>query len=379
MTTRLLFIVNAHEFTAAHRLPLLRGAEAAGFSVAAVAPVGSPALKRLEREGFTTHAVRLSRRGLRAWEDVGSILELMRLYRRLKPDLVHHATIKPVIYGTLAARGSGKPAVVNAITGLGYVYTSSDWQASLLRLGVNALYRVAFRYSPQRIIFQNRDDSFVLRSIGAVGEDQSVLIPGSGVDMTTFTPTPEAEGVPVVVMAARLIWDKGVAQFVEAARLLQEKGVLARFVLVGELDIGNPTSIRDTDLQRWVDEGVVEWWGQVGDMRMVYEKSHIVVLPSYYREGLPKVLIEAAASARPTVSTDAPGCRDALIDGETGYLVPVRDSTSLAARIGDLLSDSELRRQMGRAGRELVEREFSTERVVSETLAVYESLLRDRR
>ncbi|SFC96732.1 Glycosyltransferase involved in cell wall bisynthesis [Thiohalospira halophila DSM 15071] len=374
MSARLLFVVNAHEFTAAHRLPLLRGAQAAGFKVEVVAPGGSPAAERLEGEGFVTHPVRLSRQGLRVWEEWGALRELTRLYRRLAPDLVHHATIKPVLYGTLAARRAGRPAVVNAITGLGYVYTGTDWRSRLLRHGVDALYRRALHYSPQRIIFQNRDDWAVLQDIGAVDPEQAVLIPGSGVDVATFTPAPEAEGPPVVVLPARLIRDKGVDEFVAAARALHAHGVEARFALVGGLDTGNPAGITEAEVRGWVEEGIVEWWGQVDDMRTVYEAAHVVVLPSY-REGLPKVALEAGATGRPVITTDAPGCRDAVVDGETGYLVPVRDSVALAERIGDLLADPALRQRMGSAGRERVVHEFSTEKVVADTLAVYRQLL----
>jgi glycosyltransferase involved in cell wall biosynthesis len=329
----------------------------------------------LQREGFVVHPVRLSRRGLRLWEEWGALKELARLYRRLKPDLIHHATIKPVLYGTLAARWSGRPAVVNAITGLGFVYTATDWRSRMLRRVVDALYRWALRYPRQRIIFQNLDDRAVLEGIGAVDPTQAVLIPGSGVDVTTFSPAPEAEGSLLVVLPARLIHDKGVDEFVAAARNLQQRGVDARFALVGGLDTGNPAGIGEAQVQSWVDKGVVEWWGQVDDMRAVYQAAHVVVLPSFYREGLPKVLLEAASSGRPVVTTDSPGCRDAVSDGETGYLVPVRDSDALTERLHELLADSELRQRMGRAGRERAEREFATARVVTDTLAVYRELL----
>lgn len=371
---RLLFVVNGHEFTAAHRLPLFRAAQEAGFEVEAIAPTGSQAARRLQREGVITHEVNLSRRGLRAWEEWRALRDLTRLYRRLAPDLVHHATIKPVLYGTLAARRAGHPAVVNAITGLGYVYTGTNWRARFLRTGVNALYRRALSYSHQRIIFQNRDDWAVLEDIGAVDPEQAVLIPGSGVDVATFTPSPEAEGPPVVVLPARLLWDKGVEEFVRAARALHARYPAARFVLVGGVDVGNPAGITEAVVRDWVAEGVVEWWGQVDDMRAVYAVAHVVALPSY-REGLPKVLLEAAASGRPTVTTNAPGCRDAVLDGETGFLVPVRDSAALAERIDDLLADPDLRQRMGRAGRKRAVQEFSIENVVADTLAVYGTLL----
>jgi len=374
MSGRLLFVVNAHEFTAAHRLPLLRGAQAAGFQVEAVAPRGSPAAERLDREGFITHPIRLSRRGLRVWDEWGAIREMTSLYRRLEPDLVHHATIKPVIYGTMAARRAGSPAVVNAITGLGYVYTGSDWRSRLLRPVVNSLYRHALGYDRQRVIFQNSDDQTVLQRIGAVTPDQAVLIPGSGVDVAAFTPAPEPEGDPLVVLPARLLWDKGLREFVDAARILRAEGSQARFALVGGLDEGNPSGIAEADIRSWVQEGVVEWWGASDDMPSVYQAAHVVALPSY-REGLPKVVIEASACGLPVVTTDAPGCRDAVVGGETGYLVPVRDPQALAARIRTLLESRELRQRMGEAGRRLVVEHFSTERVVEATLKVYDELL----
>lgn len=186
----LLFVVNAHEFTAAHRLPLLSAAAREGYKVEAVAPWGSPALQRLSAEGYVVHPVSLSRRGLWIWDEWYSIRELVRLYRRLQPDLIHHATIKPVLYGSLAAKRAGYPAIVNAITGLGHVYTGADLRSRLLRVGVNKLYRVALRYDVQRVVFQNHDDWKLLEQMGALDSKQAVLIPGSGVDVTYFTPTP---------------------------------------------------------------------------------------------------------------------------------------------------------------------------------------------
>lgn len=371
---RVVFTVNAHEYTAAHRLPLLRAVRESGHEVEAVAPANSAALSRLRSEGFPAHAVNLNRRGLRVWEELGAINELRRLYMGLQPDLVHQATIKPVIYGTIAARRAGVPAVVNAITGLGYVYTGADLKSRMLRPVVNCLYRYAFRHGNQRFIFQNEDDRSVLEGLGAVSADESVLIPGSGVDVERFAPSPEPEGEPLVVLLARLLWDKGVGEFIDAARILRAEGPHARFALVGGLDEGNPSGIAEADIRRCVQDGVVEWWGASEDMPSIYRAAHVVVLPSY-REGLPKVVIEGSACGRPVVTTDAPGCRDAVVDGETGYLVPVRDAQALAARIRTLLESRDLRQRMGEAGRRLVVERFSTERVVEATLKVYDELL----
>ena len=371
----ILFVVNAHAFTASHRLPLLKAVTNLGFKVEAVAPKGSPASQRLSSEGFIVHPISLSRRGLRVWEEWYSIRELVQLYRRLKPDLIHHATIKPVIYGSIAARSAGRPAIVNAITGLGSVYTSKNLKSRTLRICVDAMYRYALNYNPQRIIFQNRDDWTVLQKTGAVLTGQATLIPGSGVDVNHFVPTSEPDGRPIVALPARLIRDKGIDEFLAASRLLQDHQTNPRFVIIGGLDPGNPSAVTEGELQLWKREGTVEFWGQQDDMRDIYSKCNIVVLPSY-REGLPKVLLEAGASGRPVVTTDVPGCRDVVVDGETGFIVPVRDPQALADRISKLLIDSKLRKSMGLAGRVRVEQNFSTERVITETLAIYDSLLK---
>lgn len=374
ISMRILFSVNAHEYTAAHRLPLLRAARDRGYRVESLAPRGSPALERLRSEGFRVHGVSLSRRGLRVWEELASLRELQKLYSKLEPDLVHHATIKPVIYGTIAARWAGVPAVVNAVTGLGYVYTGADVRARLLRPVVDRLCRFAFRHQNQRFIFQNADDQATLEQSGSVMPAESALIPGSGVDVERFAPAPEQCGKPLVVLPARMLWQKGVSEFVDAAKQLRTAGNGARFALVGGVDEGNPGGVTEGRLHEWIAEGVVEWWGPVEDMPGVYRAAHVVVLPSY-REGLPKVLLEASASARPVVTTDAPGCRDAVIDGETGYLVPAKDSHALAQRIRMLLESPGLRKRMGEAGRRLAVERFSTDRVVEATLRVYDELL----
>ena len=372
---KIIFVVNGHEFTAAHRLPIIKGAKNNGYIVNVVAPMNSPAMKRLESDGITVYGIHLSRRGLNVWDELLSIQELTRLYRQLSPDIVHHATIKPVIYGSIAARRAKVKAVVNAITGLGYIYTGVDLRTRFLREIVNLLYRFAFHKLRQCVIFQNKDDQKLLEKLGLVQSNNSVLIPSSGVNLSHFTSHPEAVGPLKVMLPARMIWDKGVAEFVAAAQHFKGKNGAISFILVGGLDEGNPNAISNEELLAFVDDGIVEWWGHVNDMRTAYRAAHIVVLPSYYREGLPKVLLEAAATSRPVITTDAPGCRDALIDGETGYLVRVKDSVDLINKISSLLNDQKRRVTMGKAGRKLVEAKFSEKQIVRDTLKVYEDLL----
>ncbi len=214
----------------------------------------------------------------------------------LRPDLVHHVTHKPVLYGSIIARLLRVPAVVNAVSGLGYAFVAEGVAAVVRRRLMLALYRVAFRHPNSAVIFQNRDDIALFESVSAVRPGQVVLIPGSGVDLEQFRPTPEPEGPPVITFAARMLWDKGVGDFVEAARILKQRRVIARAVLIGEPDPGNPRSVTSGQLIEWAHEGAVEWLGHRADMPQVFADSHIVCLPSCYREGVPKVLLEAAAA-----------------------------------------------------------------------------------
>jgi glycosyltransferase involved in cell wall biosynthesis len=225
-----------------------------------------------------------------------------------------------------------------------------------------------------RVIVQNPTDQALLCRLGIVNPRQVTLIRGSGVDTDRFAPCPEPAGKPIVMLASRLLWPKGVGVFVEAARQLLRAGVEARFVIVGEGDEENPSSIPRSQLEAWNAEPGIEWWGRQTDMPAIYGQAQIVCLPSHYGEGVPKALIEAASCGRPIVTTDAPGCRDIVEQGINGYLVPVRDSAAVAEAIQRLLGDPDLRLRMGRAGRNRVQKIFSIDRVIAETLAVYGAL-----
>lgn len=371
---RLLFVVNNAAFFASHRLPLGRAAIEAGYDVHVACPQ-SPALVALAEQGFTVHPVPIERTRHTIATETGALRALVRLYRELRPDVVHHVTVKPVLYGSLAARLARVPAVVNAMSGLGYLYTARGVAAALRRGVVEAVYRVAFRHGRLRVIFQNPDDMTVFVRRRLVRSRDTVLVRGSGVDAHEFVPSPEPEAdAPVIVLPARLLWDKGVGEFAAAARLLRARGFRFRAVLAGDVDEGNPSSVPLAQLHEWVDEGVVEWWGFRGDMPAVYGQSSIACLPSY-REGVPKALLEAAACGRPIVTSDVPGCREVVTDGETGLLVPPRDAAALANALGALLADAQLRARLGAAGRQRVEREFTVELVVAQQLALYRDLL----
>jgi len=370
---RILFVDNDVNSFYAYRIELARGARDSGFEVHVAAPQGKAA-EILLAEGLRYHPIPMTRSGLAPWKEFSTISTLFRLYRRVRPDLVHHLRLKPVLYGGLAAYGARVPAVVGLLTGLGYVFIAETRRALVMRKLVVLSSKVAFRHGNQRIVFQNPDDQGVFIQNKILPAAQTVLIKGSGVDVHTYVPTPEPESVPVVVLASRMLRDKGVVEFVEAARELKKAGVSARFVLVGDTDPGNPTAVTAEQLRAWADEGVIEWWGHQNDMRKVLSQSNIVCLPSL-REGVPKVLIEAAACGRAIVTTDAPGCREIVREGENGLLVPVRDSKALADALKLLIESAPLRALMAAKGREIAVAEFSVERVVDETLGVYRELL----
>ncbi|WNK20160.1 glycosyltransferase family 4 protein [Halomonas piscis] len=372
MNKKLLFIVNAPAFFLSHRLPIALAAQEAGYEVH-VATAAGEASREILDHGLVHHEVALSRSGQHPGKELATVLRLYRLMRRLRPALVHLVTIKPVLYGGLAARLARVPAVVAAVSGLGTIFMSRGGKASLVRRVVVLLYRLALGHPNLAVIFQNPDDRQTLTSLGAVRETQARMIRGSGIDLKECPWLAEPAGPPVVTMAARLLRDKGVEEFVEAARLLGQRGVPARFWLIGSCDPGNPTSVTPAELEAWQAEGVVELMGYRDDIAQQYSRSHIVCLPSY-REGLPKSLVEAAACGRAVVTTDVPGCRDAIEPDISGILVPARDAAALADAIQTLAEDAEKRQAMGRAGRDLAEREFAIERIVGLHLAIYQEL-----
>lgn len=374
MGLHLLYVVNDANFFLSHRLPLAKAAQSAEYDVHVATPnMGD--VNAIRAAGFIYHPFPLTRSGANPWQEFQSVMALVQLYKRLQPDLVHHVTIKPVLYGGIAARIAGVPSVVNAVTGLGYVFIAKGTFAALRRAIVKMGYKLCFGHKNQRVIFQNPDDRAMFINAGIVAEPNTIVIKGSGVDMSVFAHIPEPEVIPLVVLSSRMLWDKGVGVFAEAAQLLHDKGVNARFVLVGGTDTENPAAVPSFQLEAWNNSGVVEWWGRREDMPEVFAQSHIVCLPSSYGEGVPKVLIEAAACGRPIVATDTPGCREIVKHGENGLLVPMRDAAALAVALRKLIEDPELRRRMGKKGRELAVAEFSVETVVNETLAIYRELI----
>ena len=375
----LLFVAHDLGSFISHRLPIATAARKAGYSVhIAYGAVGKANENELVLQGFELHHVSIQRGGTNPIADMWSVFLLWRLFRRVRPNIVHLITIKPILYGGIAARLARVPAVVSAIAGLGFLFIEQQGiKAAFLRRVIKPLFHLALRHPHQTLIFQNRDDRDRMLETISVNLSQTQLIRGSGVDLTACLLRPEPKEAPIVAMASRLLRDKGVLEFVAAAYLLRERGVSVGFWLIGDPDQANPASVKPHEVAVWKAEGVVKCLGHRRDVVSLYAKSQVVVLPSY-REGLPKSLIEAAACGRAVVTTDVPGCRDAIEPGVSGILVPARDSVALADAIQSLIKDPVKRKQMGAAGRVLAEREFGIEKVIAAHLKIYQEVLEPR-
>lgn len=371
---KLLFLVTEDWYFCSHRLEIAREARKRGFEVLVATRVDRHG-EQIKSEGFKLIPLQMQRRSTNPLNELASVRELLSIYRREKPDIVHHVAMKPVLYGSLAAWITNVPHVVNALAGLGYVFISQQLKARILRPAIRAAFGFLLNRGGSRLILQNPDDCTMFIRSHLVDSERIRLIRGSGVDIGMYHPVPEPTGSPVVILASRMLWDKGVGEFVAAAKLLKSRGVDGRFALVGDSDPHNPAAIPEEQLADWLHEGTVEWWGRRNDMPVVLAHSHIVCLPSY-REGLPKVLLEAASCGRPIVTTDATGCREVVLQGENGFLVPVHSIVELADALQLLIENPELRVTMGMRGREIVVHEFAVEKIVEQTLAVYEELIK---
>ena len=367
----LLMVLNDAPFFISHRLPIAIAARDAGFDVHIAVPHDAGPVATMQREGFHHHDIPLKRGARRIGGELALIVVLWRIVGVVRPDILHAVTMKPVLYAGLVARLRRIPAVVHAITGLGYLFVTDGLAARLQRAVVKRLYRFALGHRNAVAIFQNPDDLALFRGGRLVDPAITVMIRGCGVDMQRFAQQPEPAGPPVVVFPARILGDKGVHEFVAAARTLNDR---ARFVLVGRTDPDNPTDVGEDGIRTWEREGILTWRGFSDDMPGALAQATIVCMPSY-REGLPRVLIEAAAVGRAIVATDVPGCREIVRDGDNGLLVPARNGAATTAAIARLLDDPALRTRLALRGRAIAEAEFSVDLFVRQSLAAYRRVL----
>jgi len=374
----LLFIINVDTFFISHFLNLAKAAINKGFTVH-IATSSTGQIGILREHGIIVHEIKLNRSSFTLFCNLYTLYLIGLHIRKIKPDIVQLFTIKPVIFGGICARILGLRNIISYITGLGYLFTNKNSVTSIKMRIILKLYQISLKIRGMRIICENTKDiqiiqNHVIRDFKFHHSQTYKLIPGAGIDLNLFKVTPFPDGVPIVILPARMLSDKGVMEFVEAAKNLNAQKVNARFCLVGLPDPGNLASITSKQLEEWKRQGFVEIWGHRLDMPQVFSDASIVVLPSY-REGMPKSLLEASACGRPIVTTDVPGCRDAIKPNQTGILVPVRDSQALAVAIQTLLEDPHLRQKMGTAGRRRAEELFCEQKISSAHLNIYEEIL----
>lgn len=375
---KLLIIVNDPAFFMSHRSQIAVEAQRKGFDVHVATATGE-SIKDISLLGFVHHVLPLSRSGMNPFREINSIYSIFKLFRKVQPDVCHLVTIKPVLYGGIAARFIPSMAMLFAISGLGSVFTPNSLKAKVLKTIITGMYKLALSHKQICVIFQNSNDKSILIKAGAVEDENTLLIKGSGVELSKYCYQPAIEKPNVtVVMACRLLREKGVVEFIEAAKILRSRGLGINFNLIGTIDPGNPETISQQEIDTWKAEGVVNILGFCDDMEDQLKNSDIVTLPSYYGEGLPKVLIEASACGRAIITTDHPGCRDAIIPDISGVLIPVKNANALADAIQKLSDNTELRNQMGIRGRRLAEQEFDVNLVVEKHLDVYNKLVDGR-
>lgn len=371
---KILFVVAEDWYFWSHRRPIAAAALQNGYDVFVATRVGNCGEKIVEA-GFRLIPLRLNRSSYSLFHELRTVSELRNIYRREKPDIIHHIALKPILYGSMAALGERKAQVINAFAGLGYLVSSPSFKARALKRVLWKIFRFLLNRPNSFLLLQNCEDRDLLVAEVGVPTERTTIIRGSGVNVNEFQATAEGPGTPIVLLSSRMLWIKGISDFVEAAKLLRARGINARFVLAGDTDPGSPGAIPREKLQEWQNAGPVEWWGHQQSMARMVQQAAIVCLPSHGGEGVPRALIEAATSERAIVATNVPGCRDIVRHGTNGLLVPPKNPAELADAIARLLNDAPLRAEMGRRGREIAVSEFSEEKVIQQTLALYRKLL----
>lgn len=373
---RVLFVITEDWALVSHRLHLVRATIADGHHVA-VATRMSQYRAIFEDHGIEVFDWKINRKSLNPVRECLTLLHLISIIWRFKPDLIHAVALKPVIFAGIASRFRLGVPVVSALGGVGFIFSSQKLRAKLLRLPVFMLLGLVLRGRRRALILQNQDDVDLLRAANVIREDRIRLIKGAGVETDLFVPSKIPHGKPLVILPARLLWDKGVGEFVRLAEAIKAVRKHARFVLLGDVDAHNPATISPSQLEIWKEKGLIEHWGRVrhDEMPAKYQSATVVCLPSY-REGLPKALLEAASCGRPTVAFDVSGCREIVRSGINGYLVPFRDENALRSVVMKLIDDKETSERLGKRGREIVIEEFSSDIINKQTFDLWDSLLR---
>ncbi len=374
---KILYLVTEDWYFWSHRRHLAEQAIKAGYKVSLVTKPGAYS-EKISAMGINVFPVDIARSISSPLRELKTIYILIGIYRKVSPDLLHHVSLKSIFLGSIASLFARSPKIINAYTGLGYIFISTTWFSKLFRLFFFSMLSLLTRSNKYYSIVQNNDDAILLKDRGLIHYDRYTLIPGSGVDIEEFKYTPEQDtNIPIVMFASRLLVDKGIYDFIEACKLIKKDNVSSKFILVGSVDLQNPSSINESEVESWVEDYLVEWWGCRSDMYEVICQSNIICLPSY-REGLPKVLLEAASIGRAIVATDVPGCRDCVQNGVNGFTVPPRDPVSLALAIKQLIGADETRRKMGKAGHDMIRNRYDVSTINHRTLSLYNDLVNDQ-
>lgn len=371
---KILYIVNIDWFFVSHRLPIAIKAKELGYEVHIATKITSE-LDKLNAHGFHVHSLKIHRSKFGFKVIFNEFLEIYSIMRQINPTLVHLITIKAVLFGGIAARILKISSVVSAISGLGFTFIRVGFLAKLFRLLISIIYRFSLNHKNQIVIFQNSDDQIKLNRIAKISYKKSLIINGSGVDLVKFNIQPLPTGVPIILFSSRLLVDKGIREFINAAKIIKKNEIQARFVVAGQIDLSNPASLSEKEINNYKKTTNIEFLGHVNEeMSEIYSNATIVVLPSY-REGFPKVLIEAAACGRAVVTTNVPGCIDAIENNKTGLLVNPRNTEMLANAIEKLINDKDLCKSMGKAGRARAENLFDINAVVLKHMEIYKQLI----
>jgi glycosyltransferase involved in cell wall biosynthesis len=351
------------------RLLLMRQLIDNNWKVVAVTSVDEYT-EKLSENGITVKSIQINRGGVSPIRDLFTFLTLLRIYFREKPTLIHHFHAKPVILGTLAARlAQGKTVkVVNTITGLGHAFIKKGVSKYLASAGYHLVLK-----SSNCTIFQNQDDHKLFKKNNWITDNNSELIISSGVDISRFRNSKEPSFPPIILFVGRLIWQKGVREFIDAAKIVRQSFPGIRFQLAGEFDTKHPDAVPEDYIRKADNDEIIEFLGFCSNMEDIFSGITLFVLPSY-REGVPRVILEAAACGVPSITSDTPGCRQAVIDGKTGVLVPLKNSTALARKICELVSTPNELKAMGIAARNRVLQEFDIKLITQKYMAVYERI-----
>lgn len=373
---RILFVIPQDAWFISHRLHLATSAHQQGIETAVLCHVNLDRpedCQQIEAAGVQVIPWRISRGSLNPFKEFAAILDVANAVQQFKPDIIHVVAIKPILYLKLASIYFPRTKIVYALAGLGCIFSPDKILALILKPFVRIALRLTLNKTGTHLILQNPDDIRTIIRNKITMEENIHLIRGAGVDTVRFAPEPEPKGELLVILPARMLWDKGIAEFADSAATIKQHGVQARFILVGQPDKHNPASVPLKMLEAYNASGSVEWWGFCEDMPSLLVKAHVVCLPSYH-EGLPKSLLEAASCARPIVTYDVPGCREIVEHNVNGLLVPFKNTEALIDAIEFLLKNKSVRQKMGQEGRLKVMRNFTQEHIAAQTMQVWEEV-----